>query len=82
MILTGVEKVALDFKKPTQRDLDVISREEARRLLEQGQFPPGNMGPKVEAALHFLDRGGMEVIITSIEMALPAIMGKTGTRIF
>ncbi len=82
LILTGVETVCTGFGTPEQKTLSVLSREEAKALLDSGEFPPGNMGPKVEAAIHFLENGGSEVIITSIEKALEAVEGKTGTRIF
>jgi len=81
VILTGVEKVAIDFRKPTQRFLDKITIAEAERYLEEGQFPPGSMGPKIRAALNFLRNGGEEVIITSPEMFTEALAGTTGTRI-
>ncbi len=82
LILTGVDKVCLNFGKPDQKELDVLSREEAKRFMDEKQFPAGSMGPKVEAAVHFLENGGSEVIITAIDKALDAIQGKTGTRIF
>ena len=82
LILTGVDKVCLRFNTPEEKTISTMSREEAKKLLKAGEFPPGNMGPKIEAAIHFLENGGSEVIITSIEKALEAVEGKTGTRIF
>ncbi|TCI64993.1 hypothetical protein [Exiguobacterium sp. SH3S1] len=80
-ILTAVDQVAVDFGKPTQRGLDRISVDEACRHIEDGQFPEGNMLPKVEAALAFVtSRFGREAIITSLERAGEAIHGKTGTK--
>ncbi len=81
VILTGVEKVAIDFGKPSQRDLDSLNLDEAQRFYDEGQFPPGNMGPKIKAAIDFLKRGGREVLITSIDQITDAFAGKTGTRI-
>lgn len=81
IITTGVEQVAVDFGKPTQRGLDVIDVEEARRHLADGQFPAGSMGPKIEAALSYLEQGGREVIITTPEALGAALEGSTGTRI-
>lgn len=81
MILTDVEKVALNFKKENQMFLDVISLEEAKKYYEEGHFPPGNMGPKVLAAIRFVERTGRMAIITSLDKAVEALDGKTGTRI-
>jgi carbamate kinase len=81
VILTGVDKVAVDYGKPSQRDLDSLNLEEARRFFDEGHFPPGSMGPKIKAAIDFLERGGREVLITSIERIADAFAGKTGTRI-
>jgi carbamate kinase len=81
IISTDARQVYVDFKKPTQRGLDTVTAEEIRRLAEQGQFPPGSMGPKVESALRFLESGGHEVIITSYEYLVSAIDGSDGTRI-
>ena len=81
VISTGVDKVALDFGKPTQRHLDRMTLAEARRHLQEGQFPAGSMGPKIEAAISYLEDGGREVIITQPHLLEDAIHGKTGTRI-
>ncbi len=81
VILTGVDKVAVDYGKPTQLDLDRITVSEARRYYEEKQFPAGSMGPKILAAIDFLSRGGNEVLITSIDRIVDAFAGKTGTRI-
>ncbi len=81
VMLTGVERVALDFGKPTQRFLDRLTAEEARRHEAEGQFPPGSMGPKVSAALRFLARGGERAIITSLDRAFDALQGEAGTHI-
>lgn len=81
VISTGTEKVALNFKKPGQVLLDEIRAADARAYLSQGQFPPGSMGPKIEAAIHFLENGGEQVIITTPSSLANALDGKTGTRI-
>jgi carbamate kinase len=81
LLSTGVEKVAIHYKRPDQVDLDRITVGEARRYLAAGEFPPGSMGPKVQAAIEFLERGGREVIITSPEHLEAAVLGETGTRI-
>jgi carbamate kinase len=80
-LLTQVEKVALDFGKPGQRDLDTMSVSEARKHLAEGQFPPGSMGPKVESAIAFLEAGGKEAVITRPELLSEALKGKRCTRI-
>src|SRR4051794_16134914 len=80
-ITTGVDRVAINFGRPDQRALDVLDADEARRPLADGQFPAGSMGPKVEAALAFLESGGGEVLITSPERLTDALDGTAGTRI-
>ncbi len=81
LLLTGVERVAVDFGTPQQRFLDRLTAAEARELAAQGQFPPGSMGPKIQAALDYLDAGGKRVVITSLERAFEAIEGRAGTCI-
>jgi len=81
-IATEVEHVFVDYQKPTQRQLDAITAQECRKYYEEGQFPEGNMGPKIKAALLYLERGGKQVIITDIEHLYDAIEGKAGTHIF
>jgi carbamate kinase len=53
-----------------------------RRYLAMGHFLPGSMGPKIEAAVHFLEGGGKKVIITSLEEAMPALHGRAGTHVY
>lgn len=79
--LTGVDMVYLDFGKPGQKGLPSLTAKEARRYLEAGEFAPGSMGPKMEAAVEFLEGGGAEVIITAPELVLEALEGRRGTRI-
>jgi len=80
-ILTAVDRVALHFGTPQQQDLDVLHLNDARKYLQEGHFPKGSMGPKIEAAIAFLETGGEMVLITSIERMAQAIEGQTGTRI-
>lgn len=80
-ISTDARQVYVDFKKETQRGLDRVTVEELQRLYDEGQFPPGSMGPKVESAIRFLRAGGKEVIITSFECLTDAIEGNAGTHI-
>ena len=82
LILTEVEKVALNYGTLLQQDLDRLTVEEARKYLAERHFPPGSMGPKIEAAIQFLESGGKEVIITSISKAYDSVKKKSaGTRI-
>ena len=81
MILTAVPHVAVDFGKPGDRALERVSLSEIRGHLADGQFPPGSMGPKVEAAIRFLEGGGKRVVIGHLEEALPALKGETGTHV-
>jgi len=81
MILTDVPHVYLDYNKPGQRAVEKLTVKECKRLLEEGQFPAGSMGPKIESAVTFLESGGESVIITSLEMAEDALAGRAGTRI-
>jgi len=81
MILTAVDKVALDYNKPAQKNLDSMTLKEAKKYLAEGQFPAGSMGPKIEAAINFIQAGGKEVIICANEKAHLALDGKAGTRI-
>ncbi|MDD7511135.1 MAG: carbamate kinase [Peptostreptococcaceae bacterium] len=80
MILTEVEKVAINFNKPNQEDLASLNAEEAAKYIEEGQFAPGSMLPKVEAALKFVKANpDKKAIITSLDKAVEALEGKTGT---
>ena len=81
VMLTGVEQVMLDFGKPAQRQVPVMTVSEARAHLAAGQFPPGSMGPKIEAALNYLAVRDGAVVITSVERAFDALGGGAGTRI-
>lgn len=81
VLSTGVERVAIHFRQPDERFLDRLTVSEASRHLEEGEFPRGSMGPKVEAAITFLEHGGSEVLITSPSSLERAFAGESGTRI-
>ncbi len=84
LISTGVERVALHFGTPQQRDLDRMTLEEARRYMAEGHFAEGSMKPKIEACIDFLERNPNPeafCLITDPENLVPAVQGKTGTRI-
>lgn len=81
VLLTEVESVAVDFGTPEQRPLHEVTLDEIRRHHAEGQFPKGSMGPKIEAAISFLEAGGDRVIITSARYLEEAVAGRAGTRI-
>ena len=81
VILTGVDKVAVDFGKPTQKWVDRMTVTEARKHMTDGQFPAGSMGPKIESAIAFIVAGGHEVLITSPEALGRDPYETVGTRI-
>lgn len=81
VILTGVDKVAINFGKSDERWLDHLTVKEAEGFLAAGEFPTGSMGPKIEAAIQFVRAGGGKVVISSIEKAAEAIFGNAGTVI-
>jgi carbamate kinase len=80
-IATGVERVALDFGKPGERWLDRTTRAELAAYYDAGQFDKGSMGPKIRAALAFVEAGGPEAIITDAPHLAAALAGRAGTRI-
>ena len=81
LISTAVEQVALNYQQPNQELLARLSVADAKRYLASGQFPAGSMGPKIEAAIAFIERGGKEALITNPENIARALRGETGTRI-
>jgi carbamate kinase len=81
IILTGIEKVYIDFGKPGQRESSGLTIAEAQALLDEGQFPPGSMGPKIRAAIEYIRAGGREVLITDAAHLKAALIGRSGTRI-
>ena len=81
IILTAIERVFIDFGKPGQREVPVLTVDEARRHLADGQFPPGSMGPKIRAAVEYIEAGGREVLITKDSHLKAALINRSGTRI-
>jgi len=79
--LTNVERVYLNFGQPDQSPLPVMSADQARTYLEEGQFPEGSMGPKIQAAIDFIQNGGKEVLITSANTLKAALINRSGTKI-
>jgi carbamate kinase len=81
IILTGIERVFLDFGTPQARPIEALTVEQAQEYLAQGQFPRGSMGPKIEAAIEYIQAGGKEVLITSASHLKAALLNRSGTRI-
>ena len=81
IISTDADRVYVNYKRPDQRPLGRVTAAEVEGYYREGQFPPGNMGPKIESALRFLRDGGREVIITSYERLPDAVRGEAGTHI-
>ena len=82
VILTAVEKVSINYKKPNQTDLDTMSVAEAKQYMAQGHFAPGSMLPKIEAAVKFVEsKSGRVSIITSLDKAVEALNGSAGTTL-
>ncbi|NLD08077.1 MAG: carbamate kinase [Xanthomonadaceae bacterium] len=80
VILTAVEKVAINFGKPNQVELDVLTPGEAEGFIQSGEFAPGSMLPKVKAAISFANsKPGRKALITSLEKAKDGLAGRTGT---
>lgn len=79
--LTSIDSVYINFGRPNQKALDTLTVTEAKKYLYAGEFAPGSMGPKIEAAIEFLEAGGKEVIITAPNLLEKAMQGKAGTRI-
>ena len=80
VISTAVQRVALDYGTPAQRPIETMTVADARRYLAEGQFPPGSMGPKIEAGIRFLEGGGEIVLITTPHLIGDALVGTAGTR--
>jgi carbamate kinase len=81
LISTDTDYVYLNYRKPGQRPLKRVSAAAMKKHLADGHFPPGNMGPKVESVLRFLENGGGEAVITSFEHLCEAVTGSAGTHI-
>ncbi|KPL24452.1 MAG: carbamate kinase [Anaerolineae bacterium SM23_84] len=81
LILTDVEKAKLNYGQPDEEEVGPITLSQAKKYLAEGHFLAGSMGPKVKACIRFLEWGGNRAIITSLDKAVEALDGKTGTRI-
>lgn len=81
LILTDVDYVFLNYGRPDQQALREMTVDEAKEHLAATHFPPGSMGPKIEAAIRFLEAGGSRVLITSLDSACDALAGRMGTWI-
>jgi len=81
VILTNVEFVAINFGKRSQKSLTRVRLKEIKKYYERGHFPAGSMGPKIKAAIDYIERGGKEVVITTAKDLLRALKGETGTHI-
>jgi len=81
MILTDVPYVYINYGTENEKALKEVKLDEIRRYYEEGHFPPGSMGPKVLAAIRFLENGGERAIIADIDHAWEALKGETGTHI-
>jgi len=81
LILTDVERVAINYQKPNQRALECVSVAEMKGYISEGHFAAGSMGPKVQAAVSFVEAGGKEAIITHLHSALAALEGGSGTHV-
>jgi len=81
LILTAVERVAVDFGKPTQRSLESVTLSELKRYRREGHFAKGSMAPKVDAAIRHIESGGRRAIIGHLEHAAAALAGSSGTHV-
>ena len=81
IILTNVPQVYLNFGTPREKPIFTLTVDEAKKQLDMEQFPPGSMGPKIEAAIEYIEGGGKEVLITSASHLKAALINRSGTRI-
>lgn len=81
VVLTNVDSVSINFGKKSQKNLVKVRMKEIKRYFDKGHFPPGSMGPKIKAAISYIENGGREVLITSARELPRALRGKAGTRI-
>jgi carbamate kinase (EC 2.7.2.2) len=81
VILTDVDAVYLNYGKPNQRRLDVVKADELAKYLEEGHFPPGSMGPKVEAVINFVKKSGKRAAIGALEYGYEVFRGVKGTQV-
>jgi len=82
IILTNVPQVYLNFGTPREKPILEMPVDEAKQQMAREQFPPGSMGPKIEAAIDYIEGGGKEVLITSASYLKAAMIHRSGTRIF
>jgi len=80
IVLTAVPNVYINFGTPEARPLGAVTLQEIERLRDEGQFPAGSMGPKIDAVIHFLHHGGKRALITDPEHLLQALEGRAGTH--
>lgn len=81
IILTNVERVYLNYGTPEEKPIEAMTAEQAKGYIAQGQFPPGSMGPKIKAAVEFIESGGKEVLITSADYFKASLINRSGTKI-
>jgi carbamate kinase len=81
LILTAVSRIAINYGRPDERALGKVGLEELKRLQAQGHFPPGSMGPKVDAAIRFIEGGGRRAVIGHLKEAREALLGEAGTHV-
>jgi carbamate kinase len=81
IILTNVNRVYLNYGKPNEEPLGIITMKQAQDYLSQGHFPPGSMGPKIQAAIDYIHKGGKEVLITSANHLKASLINRSGTKI-
>jgi carbamate kinase len=81
LFLTSVQGVAVNYGKSDQRFLERVTLEEARNYLAKGEFPPGTMGPKIRAAIRFLESGGEKAVVSALGAAFEALNDRAGTTI-
>jgi carbamate kinase len=81
IILTNIDRVYLNFGKSDQEGIAFMTIKQAQEYLAQGQFPPGSMGPKIQAAIEYIQNGGKEVLITSANYLKAALINRAGTKI-
>lgn len=81
VLLTGVERVSIHYRRPDERQLDRLTVTEAKRLLAKGEFDAGSMGPKIEAACRFVETAGGTAVIGSLSRLREAVLGSSGTRV-
>jgi carbamate kinase len=81
IILTNVDRVCLNYGTPDEEPIDVMTVKQAEEHISQGQFPPGSMGPKIKAAIEYIQGGGKEVLITSANRLRASLINRSGTKI-